>query len=169
MKLSDFFLAQMEREAALSRRCLERVPEGRPDWKPHEKSMPLGYLSGLVASMPSWIAMAVERDELDIDPPGGTRFTPPSSSTMSELLRAHDESVAAAEKALRGTTDEHLMAPWRLLVAEKVVLEDPRHVVIADMFTHLAHHRGQLTVYLRLLDVPVPAIYGPSADESSFG
>jgi uncharacterized damage-inducible protein DinB len=169
MNLHEFFLAQIEREAALSRHALERVPEGRPDWKPHEKSMPLGYLSGLVATMPSWMAMQVQQDELDIDPQGGRRFTPPSDSTTAELMKAHDESVAAAEQALSNTTDEHLMTPWRLLVAGKVVMENPRNVVIADTFAHLAHHRGQLTVYLRLLNVPVPALYGPSADEQSFG
>ena len=169
MKIHELFLAQIEREAVGSRHALERVPEGRPDWKPHEKSMPLGYLSGLVASMPSWIAMAVDQDELDINPPGGSSYTPPSPSTTSELLKVHDESVAAAEKALRGTNDEHLMTSWRLLNGGKVVMKDPRHVVIEDMFTHLAHHRGQLTVYLRLLGVPVPAIYGPSADERIFG
>lgn len=169
MNLPDLFLAQIQREAVGSRRALERVPEGRPDWKPHEKSMALGYLSGLVATMPSWIAMAIDRDELDLNPPGGSRRMPPLPSTTGELLKAHDESIAAGEKALRGTTEEHLMTLWRLLVAGKVVLEDPRHVVIADMFTHLAHHRGQLTVYLRLLGAPVPAIYGPSADEKVFG
>jgi uncharacterized damage-inducible protein DinB len=169
MKLTDFFLAQLEREAELSPRALARVPEGRTDWKPHEKSMPFGYLSTLVATMPSWIAMMIEQDELDLSPPGGGGYSPPQPSNSRELLKAHEDSVAKAKEALRRTTDDHLMTPWRLLVSGKVVMEQPRHVVIADTFTHLAHHRGQLTVYLRLLGAPVPSIYGPSADEKTFG
>jgi len=169
MKITDLFSAQLEREAAISRRVLERVPEGRPDWKPHEKSMALGYLSFLVATMPSWVAMAITQDELDLNPPGGSGYKAPTSLTSRELIQAQDESVAKARSALQGTTDDHLMTPWRLLVAERVVKEAPRHMVIADTFTHLAHHRGQLTVYLRLNDAAVPSIYGPSADDKSFG
>jgi uncharacterized damage-inducible protein DinB len=169
MKLTDFFLAQLEREAPLNQRALERVPEGCSDFKPHEKSMPFGYLSTLVATMPSWIAMIVDQDELDLAPPGGSGERPPSPGTRRELLRAHDDSVAKARKALQNTTDEHLMTPWKLLVGGNVVMEHPRHIVIADTFGHLAHHRGQMTVYLRLLGAPVPSIYGPSADEPGFG
>jgi uncharacterized damage-inducible protein DinB len=169
MKLTDFFLAQLEREAPLNQRALERIPEGRGDFKPHEKSMPFGYLSELVATMPSWIAMAIDQDDLDLAPPGGSGARPPSPGTTRELLKAHDDAVLKAKASLRKTTDEHLMTPWRLLVGGKVVMEQPRHIVIADTFGHLAHHRGQLTVYLRLLGAPVPAIYGPSADEKTFG
>jgi uncharacterized damage-inducible protein DinB len=169
MKVTDVFSAQLEREAAISRRVLERVPEGRPDYKPHEKSMALGYLSHLVATMPSWVAMAITQDELDLNPPGGSGYRPPASMTTRELLQVHEEAVGKAQKALQGTTDAYLMTPWRLLVATKVVLESPRHVVIADTFTHLAHHRGQLTVYMRLLGAPVPSVYGPSADDKRFG
>ena len=168
MKLTDFFLAQVEREAVGTRRALERVPEGRPDWKPHEKSMPFGYLSSLVATMPGWIAMAVSQDELDLNPPGGSKYKAPATDTNPKLLQAFEDSVAAARGALANTTDEHLATRWRLLVAGQVVMENPRYVVIADTFTHQAHHRGQLTVYLRLLGVPVPAIYGPSADDQRF-
>jgi uncharacterized damage-inducible protein DinB len=168
MKWTEFFAAQLEREAPLSRKALERVPEGRPDWKPHEKSMPLGYLSQLVATMPAWIAMAVLQDELDLNPPGGAGYKPPATDTTSRLLAAHDDSVAKGLEALRKTTDVHLATPWKLLVGGRMVMEKPRHEVIADTFTHLAHHRGQLTVYLRLNGAPVPSIYGPSADERGF-
>lgn len=169
MSLTDLFVTQLEREAERCRKALERVSEGRNDWKPHEKSMPLGYLATLVATMPSWVAMAIVQDELDLNPPGGPGYKPPEWSTTADLLAALDDAVGQARKALAGTDDEHLATSWRLLVAERVVLEDPRHMVIADTFAHLAHHRGQLTVYLRLNGAPVPAIYGPSADEQSFG
>jgi uncharacterized damage-inducible protein DinB len=168
VKMTDFFLAQLEREAVGTRRALERVPEAQPDWKPHEKSMPLGYLSTLVATMPSWIAMAVSQDALDLKPQGGPAFQAPATDTNQKLLQAFEDAVAAARGALANTTDEHLATPWRLLVAGQTVMENPRHVVIADTFTHQAHHRGQLTVYLRLNGVPVPAIYGPSADDQRF-
>jgi uncharacterized damage-inducible protein DinB len=168
MKWTEFFAAQLEREAPLSLRALERVPEGRPDWKPHEKSMPLGYLSQLVATMPNWIAMAVLQDELDLKPPSGSGYKPPPTDTAAKLLAAHEESVAKGLEALGKTTDAHLGTPWKLLVGGQVVMEKPRYEVIADTFTHLAHHRGQLTVYLRLNDVPVPSIYGPSADDGRF-
>jgi uncharacterized damage-inducible protein DinB len=168
MEWTEFFAAQLEREAPISKRVLDHVPEGRPDWKPHEKSMPLGYLAQLVATMPGWIAMAVLQDELDLKPAGGGGYKPPATDTKARLLAAHDELVAQAQAALRSTTDAHLATPWRLLVGGRVVSEQPRHVVVADTFTHLAHHRGQLTVYLRLNGALVPSVYGPSADDARF-
>jgi uncharacterized damage-inducible protein DinB len=168
MKIVDLFVSQLDRETPISRRVLERVPEGRPDWKPHEKSMPLGYLATLVATMPSWIAMVVGQDELDLNPPGGSRFRPGEWKTTGDLLRMLDESAGKARAALAATTDDHLSTPWRLLVSGKVVDENPRRVVISDTFTHLAHHRGQLTVYLRLNGALVPPVYGPTADEKSW-
>jgi uncharacterized damage-inducible protein DinB len=168
MEMKELFRAQLDREAAISRRVLERVPEGRPDWKPHPKSMPLGYLATLVATMPSWVAMTVAQDELDLDPPGGSRPNRLEWTKHEELVRALDESVARARSALDGTSDPHLETPWRLLVKGRVVMESPRHVVIADTFAHTAHHRGQLSVYLRLNDAPVPSMYGPTADEPGF-
>jgi uncharacterized damage-inducible protein DinB len=167
--MTDLFMAELEREAGPTRRVLERVPEGRDDWKPHEKSMPLGYLATLVARLPTWATMTIKQDELDLNPPGGSGYTPPAVHSRAELLAAFDTGVAEAREALASTTDDYLLTPWRLLVAGKVVLEQPRHVVLRDsVFNHLAHHRGQLTVYLRLLGAPVPAIYGPSADERPF-
>jgi uncharacterized damage-inducible protein DinB len=168
MNMTELFKAQLEREAPITRRALENVPEGKPDWKPHAKSMPLGYLSSLVASMPGWVAMAIKQDELDLYPKEGKPNTAPVASTRRELLQALDASVAKSREALASTSDDYLMTPWRLLVAGKVVMEAPRHVVIEDTYTHLAHHRGQLTVYLRLNEMKVPSIYGPTADDQRF-
>jgi uncharacterized damage-inducible protein DinB len=169
MKLTDLFLSELEQEAVGTRRALERVPEGRNDWKPHEKSMPLGYLAALVATMPAWIDLMVNRDEFDVQSPAGEGFKPRTWSTNSELLQLLDESVAKARTALLNTTEEHLMTRWRFVAGGRVVSEQPRYIMIRDsVLNHLAHHRGQLTVYLRLNEAPVPAIYGPSADERGF-
>ena len=168
VKLTDLFLAELAAEAPRTRRALERVPEGKDDWKPHQKSMPLGRLAMLVAQMPSWIGLVVGRDELDISPAAGSNVDQRPLRTAAELVAAMDKNVADARQVLEGTTDDHLMTTWKLLVAGKVVSEDQRYVVLRDTFMHLAHHRGQLTVYLRLNDAPVPSIYGPSADDTSF-
>jgi uncharacterized damage-inducible protein DinB len=169
MTMTELFLAELERESAVTRRTLERVPDGRADWKPHERSMPLGYLSALVAQLPSWTAMIINDDELDLQPPGGQPRREQPLSTSRELVQTLDQGVAAAREALQHTTDEHLLTSWRLLVGGQVVSEQPRHIFLRDsVFNHLAHHRGQLTVYLRLNDAPVPSIYGPSADDRRF-
>jgi uncharacterized damage-inducible protein DinB len=169
MRLTELLLAALEREAEGTRSALARVPEGHNDWKPHPKSMPLGYLASLVATMPSWVAIMVNEDELDLRSPGAAKFKPLEWRTRAELVTALDASVAEARAALQNTTDEHLSMPWKFVVGGQVASENPRHVMIADtVFSHLAHHRGQLTVYLRLNDASVPAIYGPSADEGHF-
>lgn len=161
MKLADFFIEQLGRETASTRRALERVPLDKPDWKPHDKSMPLGYLAVLVATVPSWIASIVEREYLDLAQGGA----PKQPRNPGELVKIFDDSIAAARRALQNASDEHLGRPWQLRVGGKVVDEKPRYATIAETFNHFAHHRGQLTVYLRLNDRPVPSIYGPTADE----
>lgn len=166
MKLTDLLLAELEREAAGTRSALERLPEGRNDWKPHPRSMPLGYLASLVATMPSWVVMMVKQDELDLKSPQAAKFKPLEWTKGGELVAALDAGLAEAREALRSTTDDHLLKPWRFVVGEQVVHQNPRHMMIEEsVFSHLAHHRGQLTVYLRLNGASVPAIYGPSADE----
>jgi uncharacterized damage-inducible protein DinB len=169
VKLTDLLIGDLDREAPLTRRALEAVPEGRDDWKPHDKSMPLGRLASLVAMMPAWLSMMIEKDELDVAPPPGTpsQFGKPLT-TRAERVETMEQGVAGARKALQGTTDDHLMKPWRLKARGNVVIEAPRYVMMRDSLMHLSHHRGQLTVYLRLNDVPVPAIYGPSADDPRF-
>jgi len=166
--IAELLLAELEREAAGTRRALERVPEGRNDWKPHEKSMPLGYLAGLIATMLSWTVSIVTQEELDLAAP--REFKTVDFSTNRELLEAFDKTVAQAREALSSADDERLTGTtWRLLHQDTVVMETPRYVAIRDsVFNHLAHHRGQLTVYLRLNDVPVPSLYGPTADEGGF-
>ena len=167
MKLTDLFLAELEREANRTRRVLEQVPAGRDDWKPHPKSMPFGRLAGLVASMPSWITLTIERDELELNPAVGQgQYQQPA---MNELVEAHAQHVAKAREALSKTNDEYLTSTsWKLLFNGNVVMEQPRHIVLRDTLNHLAHHRGQMTVYLRLNDAKVPSVYGPSADDQTF-
>jgi uncharacterized damage-inducible protein DinB len=166
MELKELYLAQLNREAEATRKAIERVPEGRNDWKPHEKSMPLGYLAALVATMPGWVALMIEKDELNMDDPANEKFRTKPVATRAELLKQLDEGVSKARMALEHTTEEHLMKSWRFVASGKVWNEQPRHEVLTDsVFAHLAHHRGQLTVYLRLNEASVPAIYGPSADE----
>lgn len=167
MKLTQLFLDQLEREAVRTRRALEHVPAGKDDWAPHPKSMPLLRLAGLVASMPSWSALIIRQDELELSPPAGQgQYQQP---TVDGLLTTLEQSVTDGRAALAATTDNYLLTTkWKLLVNGTVVMEQPRYVVLVETFTHLAHHRGQLTVYLRLADCPVPAIYGPSADDTQF-
>jgi uncharacterized damage-inducible protein DinB len=167
MKLTQLFLDELDREAARTRRVLERVPIGHDDWKPHDKSMAFGRLAGLVASMPSWVSLVIEQDELDLTPPPGQgQFQMPATSQLVEALEGH---IGKGRAALSSTNDDYLLTTkWNLRAGGQIVLSDLRHIVLRDLLNHLAHHRGQLTVYLRLLNQPVPAVYGPSADDPRF-
>ena len=168
MKLTEFLLSEMNREVERSRRALEQVPDGKYDWKPHEKSMIFGYLADMVATIPTWITMEIKQDELDVAPPKSSREGQPKKETSADLLKALDQAAADARAALEGTTDEYLMTNWRLLARGQVVMEQPRHIMIQDTINHWSHHRGQMTVYLRLMGAKVPALYGPSADDQRF-
>ena len=169
MKLNQLFLEQLEVETKSTRKALERVPEGRNDWKPHEKSMPLGYLATIVATIPGWLDMVVNMDELDINPPGGSKYRPQPWKTRKDLLDQFEASLTKGREVLRNTTDDRLLnTKWRMLSGGKPMSEQTRYVAIRDgVLNHMAHHRGQLTVYLRLNEAMVPAIYGPSADEKA--
>ena len=168
MKLTELLLAELDREVDRSRRALAQVPEGKYDWKPHEKSMIFGYLANMVATIPSWITMQIVQDELDVAPVDGGKMEQKRMDTSAELLAALEKSAADAHKGMKQTTDEHLLTNWRLLARGQAVMEAPRYEMIQDTINHWAHHRGQMTVYLRLMGAKVPALYGPSADDSEF-
>ena len=168
MKLTEFFREELDREVERSRKVLEHVPDGKYQWKPHERSMIFGYLADMVATIPTWITMEINRDELDIAPAEGQGTKKAQKETRADLIKALDESAAEARDALAKTTDEHLETNWKLLARSNVVWQGSRKEMIQDTINHWVHHRGQMTVYLRLMGEKVPAIYGPSADEQGF-
>jgi len=168
MKLTEFFREELDREVERSRKALENVPDGKYQWKPHERSMIFGYLADMVATIPTWITMEINRDELDIAPAEGQGTKKAQKETKADLIKALDESAAEARDALAKTTDDHLETTWKLLARGNVVWEGSRREMIQDTINHWVHHRGQMTVYLRLMGEKVPALYGPSADDQSF-
>ncbi len=166
ISLRQFFLDKLDREAVLIRKALDRVPEALNDFKPHERSMSLGYLAALVAGIPGWITLMVERDELNLDDPASEAFRTKVLSSKAELFSVLEAGVFSARQSLAATSDQHLLTPWAFKMNGRIVQQQPRYIMIADaVFSHLAHHRGQLTTYLRLTESKVPALYGPSADE----
>lgn len=164
MALIDGLLQELEEEAQTTRRVLERVPDNRLAWRPHEKARTLGELALHVANVPGGVAeIAVQ------SPVQAPQFTDPSPNSASELISALDQSIAKAKKLLGGMDDATLMATWRMMRGDRELLAIPRVALLRSiMLNHWYHHRGQLTVYLRELGVPVPSIYGPSADENPF-
>jgi uncharacterized damage-inducible protein DinB len=165
MSLSQSLLPEFDQEMANTRKVLERMPMDRYDWKPHEKSFSLGKLATHVANLPSWAAMTLATDELDIGKP----FDQPKPQTTEQLLELFDESASQAWASLAGAADEEFFKPWTLRSGDHKIFTLPKIAVIRGVvLNHVIHHRGQLTVYLRLNDVPVPGLYGPSADEGSF-
>ena len=168
MKLTEFFREELDREVERSRKALEQVPDGQYKWKPHERSMIFGYLADMVATMPTWLEMEINRDELDVAPAEGQSTKREPKETSADLVKALDEAAAQARAALEKTTDEHLETTWKLLARGNVVWQGSRKEVIQDTISHWSHHRGQMTVYLRLMGAKVPAIFGPSADDQSF-
>jgi len=162
MGLGEKLLPEFDHEMANTRKTLERVPEDKFDWKPHEKSSAMGKLATHLATIPSWTVETMNKDSLDLSSEGA-----PAKSTR-ELLETFDGHVAAARAAIAGATDDQLFKPWALLNHGKTIFTLPRIAVLRGfVMNHSIHHRAQLGVYLRLNDVPVPALYGPSADEGS--
>ncbi len=169
MAISQALLPEFDQEMANTRKTLERVPDDKFGWKPHEKSGTTGWLAGHVAMLPGWIPITLAQDSLDINPPGGAGFKPPAMNSHADLVAVFDQNVKQARSALAAATDEQLLKPWTLLSAGQKLFTMPRIAVLRGfVMNHLIHHRAQLTVYLRMNNVPVPALYGPSADENSF-
>ncbi len=167
MSIAQSMLPEFEREMETTRRVLERVPFDKADWKPHEKSFTMAKLATHLRDMAGWMSATVNTDSLDL----GAGFTPPPPATsLEELLATFDKAVVEGRAALAGVSDEAMMQPWSLMQDGNVLFTMPRIACIRGMIlNHIIHHRGQLSVYLRLNDVPVPSIYGPSADEPTFG
>ncbi len=164
MTISESLLPEFDQEMANTRKMLERVPFDEPDYKPHPKSMPLGRLSQHVAELPDWAVNTIRRSELDVTPQPG--FQPKVPASHQELLDTFDKNVKEAREAIAGATDEHLAQTLSLHYKGKPVMSMPRASVLRGMvMNHLIHHRAQLGVYLRLNDIPVPGMYGPSADD----
>jgi uncharacterized damage-inducible protein DinB len=169
MPISKMILPEFDHEMANTRKTLERVPDDKFAWKPHEKSSSLGGLATHLANIPSWTAETFDRDELDLAPPGEPPYRLEEAKSRAELLAAFDKNVASARAALESASDENWQGKWSLLMGGNPIFTLPRKAVMRSfVMNHLIHHRAQLGVYLRLLDVPVPSIYGPSADEAGF-
>jgi uncharacterized damage-inducible protein DinB len=166
MAIRDAFLPEFSQEMATARKTLERVPEGKSEWAPHPRSMKMGRLAGHIAELPGLITTALSQESLDFRPPGAPPRVPFVMTTREGLLQAFDKNVSAASAAIAGVSDEALMKTFTLSAGGKVIFTLPRLAVLRGfVLNHVIHHRGQLSVYLRLNDVPVPSIYGPSADE----
>ena len=168
MSIAESLLPEFDREMATTRRLLERVPDGQFDWKPHRKSMSLGRLSEHLGELAQWATMTIQHAGVDLATMARPADHQPPA-TRRALLDAFDSHVAAARAALVGRTDAELMAPWTLSQGTQQFFTMPKAACLRTfVMNHLVHHRGQLSVYLRMLDVPLPSIYGPSADEQAF-
>jgi len=166
MALRDALLPEFDTEMASTRKVLERVPVDKADYKPHAKSGSLGWLALHVADLPQWVVETIHKDELDFAPPGAPRPAPQKIETREKLLASFDGKVAAGRAAIAGASDEHLAKQWTLKAGGHTIFSMPRSAVLRSfVMNHIIHHRAQLGVYLRLNDVPVPGMYGPSADE----
>ena len=160
---SEAYIKELEAEVTATRKCLERIPESLYDWKPHEKSMAMGYLALLVAEIPKWITHMIEKSEIDF-----ASFEHFKPTNAAELVAHFDENVKGAKKALSLIKEGELAEPFSLKNQGKLLYSSPKKENIESTINHMVHHRGQLTVYMRLNNIPVPAIYGPSADDRGF-
>ena len=162
MSISETLLPEFDQEMANTRKLLECVPEGKPAWKPHEKSMTLGRLAGHVAELPGWAVNTIRLSVLNLTPP----FQATTMGSRKEILELFDKNVAEARQAIADASGQHLREIWSLQVGGKTLMSMPRAAVLRSVvMNHLIHHRAQLGVYLRLNDVAIPGMYGPSADE----
>jgi len=165
MTINEALLPEFDREMASTRKILEAVPDDKMGWAPHGKSMSLGKLTGHIAQLPDWAAGTMKTENLSLD----DSYVPFMASSREELMKAFDNYTSQCREALANASDEEFMKVWKMDYKGKTVMEMPRIAVIRTMIlNHMIHHRGQLSVYLRLLDIPVPGMYGPSADEKPF-
>jgi uncharacterized damage-inducible protein DinB len=168
MAISESLLPEFDQEMANTRKTLERVPDDKFGWKPHEKSYAMGGLTTHLANLPSWAVLTINADSFDMAPPGAEPFKMPEVKSRQEALEMFDKNVADARAALAAASDEHLLKPWSLLSGGNTLMTLPKIAVLRSfVMNHIIHHRAQLGVYLRLNDIPVPSIYGPSADEGA--
>ena len=166
MSIAEMLLPEWDAEMATTRRVLERVPDDRGEWKPHPRSFAMAHLAQLVARMPGWAAMMMKHPEIDIAPKEGRAAQPYTIEKTETLLAEFDRNVAEGRAALAAGTDEDFQAPWTLKAGGVAVDTNSRYLMLrTTMLNHLVHHRAQLGVYLRLVEVPVPSMYGPTADE----
>ncbi len=166
--ISSSLVPEFEQESKATRKTLERVPDDKFGWKPHDKSFTMGALAAHLATIPGWGQMTLQTESFDVNPPGGPGFVPPRATNREELLAMFDKATSEFRSALESTDDAAMMKPWSLLNAGQPMFTMPRVAVIRGMImNHIIHHRAQLGVYLRLNDIAVPAVYGPSADEQS--
>ena len=167
MSIAESILPEFDQEMAGTRKTLERVPEDKLEWKAHPKSNTIGWVSAHLVEMPGWVEGTLTQDSWDINPVGGEPYQTPKATSRKQMLEIFDKNVAAARKAILATSDPAFMQPWSLLSGGQVILTMPRIAVIRTfVISHTIHHRAHLCVYLRLNDIPVPALYGPSADET---
>ena len=170
MKLSELFLSEFDHEMNTARKTLERIPEDKLSWKPHEKSMQLDRLAGHVAELAGWPVPTIEQDSLDFRPPGQPPFQPTFATSRKQVLEIFDKNCEQSRRAISQASDEHLMKNWSLLNGGQTLMTMPRFAVLRSFcLNHIIHHRAQLGVYLRLNNIPVPSVYGPSADEGTLG
>ena len=167
MSIAQSLLPEFDQEMANTRKVLERVPDEKWNWKPHEKSGTAGWLTGHVATIPDWLTFTLKTESLDYAPKDGkTTYAPPKTDNRAQSLAAFDKCVTEARATLAATSDADMAQPWTLLAGGQEIFTMPRVACVRTMIlNHLIHHRAQLTVYLRLLNIPVPGLYGPSADE----
>ena len=169
MAFKDTILPEFDMEMDNTRRTLERVPDDKFSWQPHAKSGTLGWIAGHISNLPIWLVMTMKEDSLNLAPSTGSGPSMPKPANRKELLENFEKNRADARAALAAADDAAYAKPWALFMGEQELFREPRAAVLRRMiFNHMIHHRGQLTVYLRLLDVPVPGLYGPSADEQRF-
>ena len=166
MAIAQALLPEFDHEMATTRRMLERFPEDKVEWRPHDTCMTLGRLAGHVAELAGWVGPTISQDKLDLDP---STFVPVVMKSRQETLKAFDETVKSSRALIASSSDEALMKPWSLVVTGHTVFTLPKAAVLRSfVMNHLIHHRGQLAAFYRIAGVPVPSLYGPSKDEQSF-